>query len=145
MSLPREPSCQEAERSVRETLGAACNESVCGVLSLATTFSNLFGAMAGVPGFLIRDAEKQLLTEHFQKIDEAQTQNDIDLALASAYAVAKQTAGATELKGRLPDKGKQKFPAVAGNELQAGTGKENATWKVDMDPKTRRPKPWQEQ
>jgi hypothetical protein len=87
---------------------------------------------------------KAFLTDAVQKVDEARTQNDIDLSLATAYAVADKTAKAGELKGRFSDKKKQTTPSVAGNKLYQGVGKENATWREDMIKGTNKPKPWQE-
>jgi hypothetical protein len=96
------------------------------------------------PIFRLIGADKQALTDVFTKIDQSHTQDDIDLALATAYAIADKAKGAASLKGRFTDKKKQKSPSVAGNKLYEGAGKENATWREDMDPTTGGPKPWQD-
>jgi hypothetical protein len=96
------------------------------------------------PIFRLMGADKQTLTDAFTKIDQAHTQDDIDLALATAYAIADKAKGAASLKGRFTDANKQKSPSVTGNKLYKGTGNENATWREDLDPKTGGPKPWQE-
>ena len=109
--------------------------------------------LAGLVAFVssifgLTGPDKTALTEAFAKADETRTQDDIDLALATAYAIAGRTKGAASLEGRFPDKkdekGKRSSPSVAGNKLYAGKGKESSTWREDLDPSTGRPKPWQE-
>ena len=118
--------------------------------ALSALFSALWGLMAPLFGGDSKDDKtrfdevKAFLTDAVQKVDEARTQNDIDLALAAAYAVADKTSKASELKGRFTNKKKKTTPAVAGNKLYEGAGKENATWREDMVPGTNKPKPWQE-
>lgn len=117
--------------------------------TLSALVSSLWGVVASIFGAEKKDDKARLaevktfLTEAVAKVDQAQTQNDIDLALASAYAIASKTASAAELKKRFSDPKKQTTPSVAGNEIYEGKGKENATWREDMDPKTKLPKPWQ--
>lgn len=117
---------------------------------LSTLISSLWGIVAHIFGTEKKDDKTRLaevktfLTETVAKVDQARTQNDIDLALASAYAIASKTASAAELQKRFSsDPKKQTTPSVAGNEIYEGKGKENATWREDMDPKTKLPKPWQ--
>jgi hypothetical protein len=104
----------------------------------------MLSSMAGPLGFLAHAAIKAQLLDAAKKVDEARTQNDIDLALATAYAIAAKTAGAAELKKRFTGKKQKDFPSVAGNKLYEGKGKESATWREDYDPVTKGPKPWQE-
>ena len=119
------------------------------IKALSALVSSLWGIMARIFGAAKKDDKarfaevKAFLTEAIAKVDQAQTQDDVDLALASAYAIASKTASAAELKKRFTDPKQQTTPSVAGNEIYAGKGKENATWREDMDPKTKLPKPWQ--
>jgi hypothetical protein len=106
--------------------------------------SLLVGSFAGPWGSVVAAKVKARLTEVVKKVDEARTQNDIDLALAAAYAIAAKTSGAAELKKRFSDKKQQDFPSVAGNKLYEGAGKETATWREDFDPATKLPKPWKD-
>jgi hypothetical protein len=113
--------------------------------ALSGLFSALWGLVAPLLGGDKKDDKtrfaevKAFLTDAVQKVDEARTQNDIDLSLATAYAVADKTAKAGELKGRFSDKKKQTTPSVAGNKLYQGVGKENATWREDMIKGTNKP------
>jgi hypothetical protein len=93
--------------------------------------------------FGMNGPDAQTLKDAFAKVDESRTKNDVDLALATAYAIADKAKGAGSLKGRFTDKKQQSSPSVAGSKLYLGAGKENATWREDMDPKTGKPKPWQ--
>jgi hypothetical protein len=93
------------------------------------------------------DEAKKTLTERFESADETRTKNDVDLALATAYAIASRAKGASSLEGRFAkkkDAKKRKSPSVTGNKLYAGAGKENATWREDLDRATGKPKPWRE-
>jgi hypothetical protein len=97
--------------------------------------------------FGVTGPDEKALTEAFTKADATRTQNDIDLALATAYAIADRTKAATSLGGRFPDakdSKKKSTPSVAGNKLYAGAGKESAVWREDFDPTTGGPKPWKE-
>ena len=120
--------------------------------ALSALISSLWSIVAQLFGTDKKDDKtrftevQKFMTEAMAKVDQAQTQNDVDLALATAYAIASKTASGAELKTRFSDKkdaDKQTTPSVAGNELYKGKGKENATWREDMDPKTKLPKPWQ--
>ena len=107
--------------------------------ALATLFGTLWGMMKEVMTGAEVDVAAQInetktfLTDTMQKIDAARTQNDIDLAIASAYAIAKKTETAGELKTRFKSKKKQQSPAVAGNKLYQGSGNENAVWREDVE------------
>ena len=93
------------------------------------------------------DEAKKTLTERFESADKNRTKNDVDLALATAYAIASQAKGASSLEGRFAEKKdakKRTSPSVTGNKLYAGAGKENATWREDLDRATGKPKPWRE-
>ncbi len=104
-------------------------------LTQLAAFLGMFGAAGPV---------LQQLKALSATVDAARTKNDVDLALATAYAIAAKAKGAASLKGRFTDPKQQSSPSVAGNKLAAGAGKENATWREDLDPKTGGPKPWNE-
>src|SRR5262249_22283835 len=100
----------------------------------------LLGMVA--PLFGATGPDVQALENAMAKLDAARTKNDVDLALATAYAIDAKTKSVASLKGRFTDTKKKSSPSVAGNKLYEGTGKENSTWREDMDPATGAPKPW---
>lgn len=106
--------------------------------------AGFIGSLAALVGLTGPDVKT--LTDAFEKADQTRTQNDIDLALATAYAVQSRATGASlaERFDKRRAKDKRTSPSVTGNKLYAGAGKENATWREDLDPATGRPKRWQE-
>lgn len=74
--------------------------------------------------------EQQLIAEA-KKLNQERTLSDQALAIAAARSIADKTSGLTELKKRAGGKAVAANPAVAGNRLERGPGKENPTWPGD--------------
>jgi hypothetical protein len=71
--------------------------------------------------------EQHMIAEA-EKLNKQRTLNDKDLAIAAAHAIADKTKGLKELKKRVDGKAIKENPAVAGNRLDLGQGKENVIW-----------------
>ena len=76
--------------------------------------------------------EQQLIAEA-EKLNKQRTLGDQELAIAAARSIADKTKGLTELKKRAGGKAVTANPAVAGNQLDRGPGKENPTWPGGTD------------
>ncbi|WP_454084224.1 hypothetical protein [Georgenia sp. Marseille-Q6866] len=120
-------------------------------MKVLAEFAASVAALGGMTAAGQRVLMKQMikaLTQASEKADSARTQNDIDLALATAYAIHGQATGAS-LKGRSFTgkatlvKKKRTSPSVTGNKLYKGAGKETATWREDMGAGGK-PKPWKD-
>jgi hypothetical protein len=71
--------------------------------------------------------EQQMIAE-MEKLSKQRTLDDQQLAIAAAREVADKTKGLSGLKKRAGGKAVKENPAVAGNRLDRGAGKENPTW-----------------
>ena len=93
-----------------------------------------------------RRAKLKELTALEDKKNEARTDTDEALAIATGYAISNEVEEAiadlqlkdptviNELKKRFSKRPKKALhPSVAGNELYKGAGKESAIWREDKD------------